>query len=379
VATTSSLPNFKYGPGLGSNTKNLNLDLELQTLRDTKQEVAKVSNTKIETKESFEDIVDFSKDAVLASHELVAHKINLLVPKNQDQKETLERSDKLHTSEGLEDSKSSQKGLDTGTVSKTIVLEINSSQSHVASTITVVAEENSSSTIFVESKCKNPILQSTVIQVIAKPNSTLNITTKNLNSAKINLIYTKTQIQKGASITITDDLTITNNKNKDSFTSLRVDQNNISQNATAKTFTSFIQNQTQQFDLKTNIHHLANNTSGKMLARGVLQDNSKVSFQGKIHVPKNTIDTTSHQNFKVLTLGDKTSCDAVPVLDIHNDDVSVSHGVALGRIDEEQLFYLQSKGISKEKAIQIISQGFLNQALINMPKSNQNQQGDDLQ
>jgi Fe-S cluster assembly protein SufD len=117
---------------------------------------------------------------------------------------------------------------------------------------------------------------------------------------------------------------------------------------------------------KATMVHKGTHTSSHMLTRAVMLDQSKGIYRGLIKILPNAKGSDAFQREDALLLGDHSRMDAVPILEISNDEVKCSHGVTLGQINEEQLFYLQSRGIGRKDAIAMIVQGFFDQMLIAM-------------
>jgi Fe-S cluster assembly protein SufD len=92
--------------------------------------------------------------------------------------------------------------------------------------------------------------------------------------------------------------------------------------------------------------------------KGLLDDSSKAEFNGLINVAKGAFQTDSTQLNKNLLLSEKAHIDSRPQLNILNDDVKCSHGSTVGNLDEEQLFYLESRGLSSEGARAILTYSF---------------------
>jgi Fe-S cluster assembly protein SufD len=138
--------------------------------------------------------------------------------------------------------------------------------------------------------------------------------------------------------------------------------------SSVKSTVIFLGSKSDQIDVNTSIYHKAKKTSGNMLCRAVLLDNAKADFIAKITVPKGIVKTVSHQNMKCLTQGSKAKCDALPILDVNNDDVICSHGAAIGRVEDESLYYLESRGIPRNQAQRMLLKGFLMQELSSLPE-----------
>jgi Fe-S cluster assembly protein SufD len=79
--------------------------------------------------------------------------------------------------------------------------------------------------------------------------------------------------------------------------------------------------------------------------------------------------TDGYQGSRILTLSDAAKAEAVPGLEILSDDVRCSHGVTIGELDPEELFYLRSRGISVREARKVLAEGFLEEALGRIPET----------
>jgi Fe-S cluster assembly protein SufD len=119
------------------------------------------------------------------------------------------------------------------------------------------------------------------------------------------------------------------------------------------------------FDTSTFVHHKVPNTSGNILFKGVVNDNGTSIFQGMIRIDHDAQHTDSFMGNHNLLLSNDARADSIPKLEIEADDVRASHGVTVGQVDEEQLFYLKSRGIKEEDAEEMIVGGFL-ESIVNM-------------
>ena len=89
---------------------------------------------------------------------------------------------------------------------------------------------------------------------------------------------------------------------------------------------------------------------------------SKGVFQGQIHIAPDAQQTEGYQLHRALLLSDEAEVDCKPELEIFADDVKCSHGATSGDLDKEQIFYMQTRGISLENARQILIEAYLNEA-----------------
>lgn len=105
--------------------------------------------------------------------------------------------------------------------------------------------------------------------------------------------------------------------------------------------------------------HIAKHTSGNILIHGVLFDHAYADFKGNIKIAQSAADTDGSLTEETLLLGDHSRSDSVPQLEIDTNDVKAAHSSSITRVDDEQLFYLQSRGISVDDGKRMIVRGFL--------------------
>ena len=122
---------------------------------------------------------------------------------------------------------------------------------------------------------------------------------------------------------------------------------------------AYVMNGWAILDTTTDIEHLVPQIQSSQLIKGVVGGDAKGVFQGKIHIAPNADQTEGTQLHKALLLSDTAEIDVKPELEIFADDVKCSHGAASGELDEEQLFYMQSRGISREDAKKMLIDAYL--------------------
>jgi Fe-S cluster assembly protein SufD len=106
-------------------------------------------------------------------------------------------------------------------------------------------------------------------------------------------------------------------------------------------------------------HHKAENTSAEIFIRAVAKDKAEVVLNGMIKINRGAQKTDAFLTENVLLLSNKAKAEVVPNLEIEADDVKASHAATVGKIDEEQIFYLMSRGILRAQAERMIVEGFL--------------------
>lgn len=115
----------------------------------------------------------------------------------------------------------------------------------------------------------------------------------------------------------------------------------------------------EQLNLTIDVTHAAPDTHSEQLIRGLATDSSVVSFNGVIRMPYNSQKCIGNQNHRAILLSEKARIQAVPELEIFADDVQCSHGSAIGPLDKNQIFYMQSRGINKKTAYQLLLNAFI--------------------
>lgn len=127
----------------------------------------------------------------------------------------------------------------------------------------------------------------------------------------------------------------------------------------------------QQIDQSTYQHHRARDTYSDLLFRNVLKDQARTVFYGMIRVEPEAQQTQGYQANNNLLLdhvnGKKPRANSIPGLEILANEVSCSHGATVSRIDEEELFYLQSRAIARPQAEELIVRGFLRPIIEQFP------------
>ena len=101
------------------------------------------------------------------------------------------------------------------------------------------------------------------------------------------------------------------------------------------------------------------NCTAYQLYKGLLTGKSRAVFNGKIYVHSLAQKTNAYQLNKHLLLGKEARVDTKPQLEIFADDVKCTHGATIGQIAQEEIFYLQSRCIAKQVAVQLLSKGFI--------------------
>ena len=130
------------------------------------------------------------------------------------------------------------------------------------------------------------------------------------------------------------------------------------ENAETHLFGLYLPMGKSQIDNHTSIDHKVPNCFSNELYKGVVGDSATGVFNGKVFVRQDAQKVNAFQSNRNILLSDTATLNTKPQLEIWADDVKCSHGATSGQLSEEELFYLQSRGISKEKARSILVYAF---------------------
>lgn len=124
---------------------------------------------------------------------------------------------------------------------------------------------------------------------------------------------------------------------------------------------------TQHFDQHTIQDHVKPNTTSDLLFKGALRDRARQVFSGMIKVEPGAQKTNAYQANRNLLLSDKARVDSMPKLEIGANDVRCTHGATMGQVEPEYMFYLRSRGLTREEAERMIVEGFLDEIVQRIP------------
>ena len=131
------------------------------------------------------------------------------------------------------------------------------------------------------------------------------------------------------------------------------------QGATAQDTEVVFGNKNQSYDLASNLIHNAPSTVGRVLEKSVLKDTAKSLFKGMIRIEKDAHHAESYLSGHSILLDKGAKSDSIPGLEIFTNDVKATHSASVAQMDEEQIFYLATRCLSKSDAQKIIVEGFL--------------------
>lgn len=151
------------------------------------------------------------------------------------------------------------------------------------------------------------------------------------------------------------------------YARVRTDARVVGQGATTKQIALYYADGTQMHDFRTLQDHIAPRTNSDLLFKGAVQDTAKSVYTGLIRIREEAKGSVAFQTNRNLTLSAGAWAESVPNLDIKTNDVKCSHASSVGPIDEDQRFYLESRGIPPEVAQRLVVLGFFDDVLGMLP------------
>ncbi len=115
----------------------------------------------------------------------------------------------------------------------------------------------------------------------------------------------------------------------------------------------------QHIDHETHQHHIADHTESNLMFKGVLKDRSRSVYHGMITVEETAGQSTSYQANHNLLMSNSARADSIPKMEIKTNDVRCKHGAAVGRLNDDEMFYLRTRGFTRDEAEKVIVRGFL--------------------
>ena len=131
----------------------------------------------------------------------------------------------------------------------------------------------------------------------------------------------------------------------------------VGEGAEANIYGTYVCGSDEKVKIAVDMHHEVPHCSSRQLFKGIAGGKSRVDFYGKIIVAQDAQQTQAYQENHNILLSDEAKINTKPQLEIYADDVKCSHGATIGRLNEEEQFYMRSRGITLEdaKVLQMIS------------------------
>ena len=219
--------------------------------------------------------------------------------------------------------------------------------------VLIIAEEGSKATIVETYSSTSQSFTNAAVQVVIKDNANLTHLRVQKDSAEaFNYEVTEVEVGRGS---------VYNSTNINIGGALSrhdIDLKFTAEGGEAWVDGLYMLNGSQHHDTHSIIDHKVPNCLSHQSYKGVLNDKSRAVFNGKVFVRENAHGTDAQQSNKNLLLSNDARVDTKPQLEIFNDDVKCSHGATVGQFEEEELFYLLTRGLPENLARNLLTYGF---------------------
>ena len=128
-----------------------------------------------------------------------------------------------------------------------------------------------------------------------------------------------------------------------------------------------ITNNRQQADTGTKMIHIGKNTKSRIISKGISAGKSQNSYRGLVQVINTAINSRNFSQCDSLLIGNKCGAHTFPYIEVYNNNSIIEHEASTSKIEEDQLFYCNQRGIDLEKAVSLIINGYCKEVLKNLP------------
>lgn len=229
--------------------------------------------------------------------------------------------------------------------------------------VLIIVEKGSKLILLDEySGAHSPELVSSVIEIIALEGSEVHyVHFQNWEDLTQHHVYARIHLQKNAAAAATTYL-LGGGK-----TTAQIEVSLQGEGSKANLFGLVYGTKDQVFEHYTLQEHLAPRTESDLLIKTALKDKARSYFNGLIWIEKGASKTNAYQKNRNLLLSSEAKAETTPRLEILDNDVRCSHGASVGPVDEEQIFYLESRGIPRPEAEALIVGGFFQELMDKIP------------
>ena len=141
----------------------------------------------------------------------------------------------------------------------------------------------------------------------------------------------------------------------------------LGDNSVGEFYSVAITNNHQQADTGTKMIHLGKNTKSTIISKGISAGKGQNSYRGLVKVSKKAQNARNFSQCDSLLIGDKCGAHTFPYLEIHNPTAQIEHEATTSKIGEDQIFYLNQRGIDTENAIGLVVNGYVKEVLAELP------------
>jgi len=221
----------------------------------------------------------------------------------------------------------------------------------------IIADKNSR--IHYIEGCTAPIystdsLHSAVVEIIAKPGAHVRYTTiQNWSNDVYNLVTKRAYAYANATVEWVDGNL--GSKLTMKYPSIYL----LGPGAKGEILSVAFAGKKQHQDAGGKIVHLAPNTTSRIISKSISKDGGRTTYRGLLHVAKGATGVKSTVRCDALLMDEYSRTDTYPYNEINEDDATITHEATVGKIGEDQLFYLMSRGLSEQEALSMIVMGFM--------------------
>jgi Fe-S cluster assembly protein SufB len=223
---------------------------------------------------------------------------------------------------------------------------------------TLIIADEGSEVHYIEG-CTAPVyssesLHSAVVELIAHKDAKLRYTTiQNWSSDVYNLVTKRAYAYQGATVEWIDGNI--GSKITMKYPGIYL----LEPRAHGETLSIAFAGKNQHQDTGAKMVHLAPNTTSRITSKSVSRLNGRTTYRGLLHVAKGATNVKASVRCDALLLDDTSKTDTYPYMEINQEDATVTHEATVGKIGDEQIFYLMTRGFSEEEALTLIVNGFM--------------------
>jgi Fe-S cluster assembly protein SufB len=141
----------------------------------------------------------------------------------------------------------------------------------------------------------------------------------------------------------------------------------VGNNSTGEFYSVALTNNYQQADTGTKMIHIGKNTRSRIISKGISAGKSKNSYRGLVHVTSKALGARNYSQCDSLLIGDLSNANTFPFISVQNSTTKIEHEASTSKIGEEQIFYFLQRGISIEKAVELMISGFCREIFTKLP------------
>lgn len=223
--------------------------------------------------------------------------------------------------------------------------------------ILIILEENAHAKMLVCDHTQNQemkFLNTQVIEVFAGKNSSFDLYDLEESSASTHRVSSLWVRQEEGSNVLVNGITLVNGVTRNDYA---IDV--VGEHCETHLYGMAIAGDSQHVDNHTDINHRVGHCSSNELFKYILEDQARGAFCGKILVEPNAPKIEAYQSNKNICTSSEAKMYTKPQLEIYTDDVKCSHGSTIGQLDQDAIFYMQARGISKTEARMLLMQAFM--------------------